>query len=133
MPLQAQKERTILTNKRRNNPTSTSGASRTGSSIPVRCTDLSVCSNAFWALAPAGRKADDGAQAIELAKDGYEHLMGRMKMGSRTLEELRAVYRERWVLFYTAEALMWAGEGTTRRRCCRAYRPRNERRSARGR
>lgn len=92
-----QKARTTPTSSRLSSPTLISGELNEihAGSRAERTDGRGRDSNAFWALAPVGKKADHEAPAIELAKEGYEHLMGRMKMGSRTLEELRGVFRER--------------------------------------
>lgn len=61
---------------------------------PPTKSDYNFC-NAFWTNHNAVLRAEPGAFGGELVKEGYENLMGRMKMGTRTVEDLRTVFRER--------------------------------------
>lgn len=60
-----------------------------------RSEDSFCFANSFWATADKKRPLEGNLVGIEIAKDGYDTLMNRMKAGTRTIEELRGVYRER--------------------------------------
>ena len=49
--------------------------------------------NHFWSHAE--KRALPGSDPAELGKEGYDALMLRMREGTRTLEEMRTVYKER--------------------------------------
>lgn len=51
--------------------------------------------NSFWSK--ADQRALPGSESAELGKAGYETLLGRMRDGSRTLEELRLMFKDRLV------------------------------------
>ena len=48
--------------------------------------------NAFWSF--SGRRGATPS-TVDDGKEGYDALMGRMKLGSRTLEDLKGLFRER--------------------------------------
>lgn len=76
---------------------SSSSSSRGGAfQPPVQPPDESVFAfaNAFWSF--SGKKGSaSGSALVDDGREGYETLMSRMKLGSKTLEEMRALFKER--------------------------------------
>ena len=74
-----------------------SRGSSTGSSGAFQAEQREVLShsfcNHFWSHAE--KRALPGSDPAELGKEGYDALMARMREGTRTLEEMRTVYKER--------------------------------------
>jgi hypothetical protein len=54
--------------------------------------DYDFC-NAYWVT--TGRRRQAGEE--DWGKEGYETILGRMRMGTKTLEDLRGVFKDRYV------------------------------------
>lgn len=95
-----QKPRTENTSMSRSRPSSR-GSSHGGTLDAHEQQQLSLeraydfC-NAYWTRSQR-RRAANGEDEMDWGEEGFRTLTGRMKMGTRTLEELRALLKERYV------------------------------------
>ncbi|KAM0750358.1 hypothetical protein T439DRAFT_326327 [Meredithblackwellia eburnea MCA 4105] len=77
---------------------SSSGSSHHGASgnfqpQPVHEDSSFDFANAFWSF--SGKRSQTNTSPADEGREGYEALMNRMKVGSKTLEDLRSLFKER--------------------------------------
>jgi len=63
--------------------------------------DYDFC-NSFWVTPQRSRRdgRDSDSEEKDWGREGYECLMSRVKAGSKVLDDLRGVLKERWVSYF---------------------------------